>query len=143
SSGTTMIASVFISMRLLAEERQTGTLALLYSSPIHDHEIVIGKFLSGLGFLAILTLLTVYMPLLIFIHGKVSWGHIFGGYLGLMLLGSAALAIGTFGSALARTQVLAAIASGCMVVGMLVAWLIGRVTERPLSEIFTQLALHG
>jgi ABC-2 type transport system permease protein len=143
SSGTTMIGSVFISMRLLAEERQNGTIALLYSSPVRDSEIVVGKFLSALAFLAILTLATLYMPLLIFIHGKISWGHVFAGYLGLLLLGSASLAIGTFGSALARTQVLAAIASGCMLVGMLVAWLIGRVTERPLSEIFTAMALHG
>src|SRR5580765_6230569 len=47
SSGTTMIASVFISMRLLAEERQTGTLQLLYSSPIRDYEIVLGKYFSA------------------------------------------------------------------------------------------------
>ena len=143
SSGTTMIASVFVSMRLLAEERQTGTLALLYSSPVRDGEIIVGKFLSALAFLAILTLSTIYMPMLIMVHGKISWGHVFGGYLGLMLLGAASLAIGTFGSALARTQVLAAIASGCMIVALLVSWLLGRVTERPLSEIFTALALHG
>jgi ABC-2 type transport system permease protein len=143
SSGTTMIASVFISMRLLAEERQTGTLALLYSSPVRDGEIVVGKFLSALSFLALMTLATVYMPLMIFVHGKISWGHVGGGYLGLLLLGSASLAVGTFGSALARTQVLAAIASGCLIVSLLVAWLLGHVTERPLSEIFTALALHG
>jgi ABC-2 type transport system permease protein len=143
SSGTTMISAVFISMRLLAEERQTGTLALLYSSPVRDGEIIAGKFLSALTFLGILTFATLYMPAMIFIHGKISWGHVFGGYLGLMLLGAASLAIGTFGSALARTQVLAAIASGCMVVAMLVTWLLGRVTERPLSDIFTAMALHG
>src|SRR5262249_25757791 len=45
SAGTTMVASVFISMRLLAEERQAGTLNLLYSSPVRDGEIVLGKFL--------------------------------------------------------------------------------------------------
>src|SRR5262249_11683157 len=53
SSGTTMIASIFISMRLVAEERQTGTLALLYSSPVRDGEIIVGKFLSALAFLSI------------------------------------------------------------------------------------------
>jgi ABC-2 type transport system permease protein len=143
SSGTTMIASVFVSMRLLAEERQTGTINLLYSSPIRDGEIVLGKFLSALGFLAILTLASIYMPAMIFIHGKVSWAQIFSGYFGLLLLGSASLAIGTFGSALTKTQVLAAIASGCMIVAMLVTWLLGRVTERPFSEIFTAMALHG
>jgi ABC-2 type transport system permease protein len=83
------------------------------------------------------------MPLMIFWHGKISWGHVGGGYLGLLLLGAASLAVGTFGSALARTQVLAAIASGCLIVSLLVAWLLGHVTERPLSEIFTALALHG
>ena len=55
SSGTTIIASVFISMRLFAEERQTGTLVLLTSSPVHDGEIVLGKFLSALVFLSLLT----------------------------------------------------------------------------------------
>jgi ABC-2 type transport system permease protein len=143
SSGTTMVASVFISMRLLAEERQAGTLALLYSSPVRDGEIILGKFLSALGFMAVLTALTAFMPALIFVNGKVSFGQIAAGYVGLLLLGSASLAIGTFGSALAKNQVLAAIGSGCMVVALLVCWLLARVTERPLTDVFNSLALHG
>jgi len=47
TSGLTMIASVFISMRLVAEERQTGTLVLLTSSPVMDGQIIVGKFLSA------------------------------------------------------------------------------------------------
>ena len=47
TSGITMIGSIFLSMRLIAEERQTGTITLLYSSPIHDAEIVFGKFLAS------------------------------------------------------------------------------------------------
>lgn len=143
SSGTTIIASVFISMRLLAEERQSGTLALLYSSPVKDREIVLGKFLSALAFLSILTLATFFMPLLVMVNGKVSFGHIAAGYLGLLLLGSACLAVGTFGSSLAKNQVLAAIASGCMLVALLVSWLLARVTERPLADVFSAMALHG
>jgi ABC-2 type transport system permease protein len=143
SSGTTIIASVFISMRLLAEERQTGTLVLLTSSPVHDWEIVAGKFLSALIFLMLITAATVFMPLLIFVNGKISFGHMAAGYLGLLLLGSATLAIGTFGSALARTQVLAAIFSGCIVVAMIVCWMLGKVTEPPLTDVFTAMALHG
>jgi ABC-2 type transport system permease protein len=141
SSGTTMIASIFISMRLLAEERQTGTLVLLTSSPVHDWEIVLGKFLSAFVFLAVITLATVYMPALIFVNGKVSFGHMAAGYLGLLLLGAASVAIGTFGSALARTQVLAAIFSGVIVVALVICWLLSRVTERPLTDIFTAMAL--
>lgn len=143
SSGTTMVASIFISMRLLAEERQTGTLALLYSSPVKDAEIVAGKFLSALAFLGLLTALTFFMPLLVLVNGKVSVGHLLAGYAGLLLLGSASLAIGTFGSALAKNQVLAAIISACILVALLVSWLLSSVTERPFSELFTALALHG
>jgi ABC-2 type transport system permease protein len=141
SSGLTMIASVFISMRLLAEERQTGTLVLLTSSPVHDWEIILGKFLSSLAFLAMITVATLYMPALIFVNGKVSFGHMAAGYLGLLLLGSASLAVGTFGSALARTQVLAAIFSGVMMTGLVICWFLGRATERPFSEVFAALAL--
>jgi ABC-2 type transport system permease protein len=141
SSGTTLVASVFISMRLLAEERQAGTLALLYSSPVKDHEIVLGKFLSALAFLTLMTLATVFMPLLVMVHGKLSLGHIAAGYLGLLLLGSASLAIGTFGSALARNQVLAAVLSACMLVALLTCWLLARITEQPLSDVFGALAL--
>jgi ABC-2 type transport system permease protein len=143
SSGTTIIASVFISMRLLAEERQTGTLVLLTSSPVHDWEIVLGKYVSAFIFLALITLATVYMPLLIFVNGKLSFGQLAAGYLGLLLLGSATLAIGTFGSALARTQVLAAIFSGLIVVALIVCWLLGKVTEHPFNDLFVALALHG
>jgi ABC-2 type transport system permease protein len=142
SSGTTMIASVFISMRLFAEEKQTGTLVLLTSSPVRDHEIVLGKFLSAWAFLAIMTLLTAFMPALIMVNGKVSLGHLVVGYVGLLLLGGAALAIGTFGSALARTQVLAAIISGALVVSLIIMWLVARVTEHPINRVFETLAFY-
>ncbi len=142
SRGTTIIASVFISMRLLAEERQTGTLVLLTSSPVHDREIVLGKWLSALAFISILTASTLFMPALIFVNGKVSLGHVASGYLGLFLLGAASLAVGTFGSALARTQVLAAIFSGCIVTALCVCWMLARVTERPFSGVIADLALQ-
>lgn len=143
SSGVIMVASVFISMRLIAEERQTGTVALLYSSPVRDSEIVLGKYLSALAFLALMTMVTLYMPALILVNGKVSWGHVTAGYLGLFLLGSACVAVGVFGSALARTQVLAGIGTGCMIVALLVSWWIAQKMERPLSDVFSTLALHG
>ena len=141
SSGVTMIASVFISMRLLAEERQTGTINLLYSSPVRDGEIVAGKFLSALAFLALLLASTVFMPLLVMVHGKISLGHIAAGYLGLLLLGGASLAIGLLGSALARSQVIAVVVSTCMVASLILSWKLASVTERPFSELFTSLAL--
>jgi ABC-2 type transport system permease protein len=141
SSGVTMTASIFISMRLLAAERETATINLLLSSPVRDVEIVVGKYLSALGFLAVLLLASLYMPTMVLVAGKISWGHVFAGYLGLFLLGAATLAVGTFGSALTRSQILAVILSALMVVGLLVLWWVGRVTDRPLSQIFENLAL--
>lgn len=141
SSGLVMVASVAISMRLLAEERQTGTINLLYSSPIRDGEIVLGKYLSALAFLALLLATTAFMPLLVMVNGKISLGHIAAGYLGLLLLGSATLAIGILGSALARSQVVAVVISACMVVALILMWKLASLTERPFSEIFASLAL--
>jgi ABC-2 type transport system permease protein len=142
SSGTTMIASIFLSMRLLAEEKQTGTLVLLTSSPIRDRDIVLGKYLSGWIFLALITLATAFMPGLIMVHGKISFGHLATGYVGLLLLGGAAMAIGTFGSAIAKTQVIAAIISAGLLVSLIIAWLLARVTEHPLNRIFESLAFY-
>jgi ABC-2 type transport system permease protein len=141
SSGVTMTASVFISMRLLAAERESGTVNLLLSSPVRDFEIVIGKYLAALGFLAILLGASLYMPFMVLVAGKISFGHVFAGYLGLLLLGAASLAVGTFGSAVTRSQILAVILSAVMVVGLLVMWWVGRVTDRPLSTVFENLAL--
>ncbi|HEX6836680.1 MAG TPA: hypothetical protein VF334_08915, partial [Polyangia bacterium] len=73
--------------------------------------------------------------------GKISWGHVLAGYFGLLLLGAAALAVGTFGSAVTRSQILAVILSAVMVVALLVMWWVGRVTDRPLSNVFEHLAL--
>ncbi len=141
SSGTTMIAGVLLTMRLLAEERQSGTMVLLQTAPISEGQVVIGKFLGAFGFLSLITLLTLYMPLLIQINGKVSWAQIGAGYLGLLSLGAAVMAIGTLGSALARNQLLAAVIGGGGVVMMLLGWLTSRITEPPLSDILAYIAL--
>ena len=143
TSGLVIAAAVLISMRLFAEERQTGTLVLLASSPVHDWEIVLGKFLSALIFLTLIVAATVFMPLLIFVNGKISLGHMAAGYICLFLIGAATLAIGTFGSSLARTQVLAVIISACITAGLIVCWMLAKVTEAPLNDMFTALALHG
>ena len=143
ASGSTMFASVFLSMRLLAEEQQTGSLVLLMTSPVRESEIVLGKWISAMLFLLVINLLSVYMPLLIFVNGKVSVGHIVSGYLGLFLLGGAALAIGLLGSSLTRHQVLAVILSGLMLLFMLLAWLGSAVSTPPLDTLFQYLALYN
>jgi ABC-2 type transport system permease protein len=142
ASGTTMVASLVLAMRLLAEERQTGTITLLNTAPVRDAEIVIGKFLSAFSVIIVLTLLSVYMPLLILVNGKVSWGHVAVGYLGLILLDASVIAIGLFASALARSQVVAAIIGAAILVVLLLQWLVARAVEPPLNTFLSHLALH-
>lgn len=140
SSGSTIVCAILLSMRLFAEERQNKTLVLLYSSPLADWEIVLGKYLSAVAFLALFLAATFHIPALVMAYGKVSLGHVAAGYLGLLLLGSATIAIGTFGSSLTSSQVLAAIGTALVVVALIVAHLLARVTEAPFKEVFQGLA---
>jgi ABC-2 type transport system permease protein len=142
ASGTTMIAAIVLSMRLLAEERQLGTITLLNTSPVKDGEIVMGKFVSAFGVVALMTGLTIYMPLLILVNGKVSGGHIAVGYLGLLLLGAASVAIGLFASALARSQVVALILGALIMAPMLLLWALARAVDPPFNGFLSALSLH-
>jgi ABC-2 type transport system permease protein len=142
ASGTTMIAGLVLSMRLLAEERQAGTLVLLNTAPIKDSQIVLGKYLSALIVLSLLTVLTAYMPALVFFKGNVSIGHILVGYLGLLLLGSASIAIGLFGSAIARSQIVAMIVGAAILTPLVLLWAVARAVDPPLNRYLSALALH-
>jgi ABC-2 type transport system permease protein len=115
---------------------------LLNTAPVPDSAIVAGKYLSAYTLVAGFTLMTVYMPLLIFVHGRVSVGHIVVGYLGLLLIGAASTAIGTFGSVLVKSQTIAAVISAVLLVFMLVLWLVARETDPPIREFLTALSLH-
>lgn len=143
TSGTTMIASILLSMRLLAEERQTGTFVLLNTAPVEDSAIVAGKFISAFAFVALLTGMTVYLPLLILVNGKISLGHIAVGYLGLLLLGAASVAIGLFGSALAKSQILAGVIGAGVLGTLILLWAVAAVTDPPLKEFLAFLAIHN
>ena len=141
SSGTTMIAGILLTMRLLAEERQTGVESLLQTAPITESQIILGKFFGAYSFLMLITFSTIYMPCLILINGKVSFGQIFAGYLGLACLGASTIAIGTFGSAIAKNQLFAAILGGGLLVFFLLGWLLGSITDPPVDELFSYIAL--
>jgi len=134
------VAAILLAMRLLAEERQLGTLTLLLTSPVKDHEIVLGKFVSALIFFCGMTALTIYMPLLIFVNGKVSAGHIMGGYLGLVLLGMSTLAIGLFASAVSANQLVAAVAGGAITTAFWVLYWGTPVMDPPIREMVSFLS---
>ncbi len=140
SSGTTMTAAILLSMRLLSEEAHDKTLVLLYTAPVSEWQIAVGKWLSAFCFLCLMLLLSLYMPLLILVHGTINPGHLAAGYAGLLLIGAASTAIGTFASSLTRSQVVAGIAGGAIVVGLLLSWMLARVVDPPFDTIFSYLS---
>jgi ABC-2 type transport system permease protein len=141
SSGTTMVASIFISMRVFAEEKQLGTMVLLETSPVTEVQIVLGKFLGAWLFLCLLLAMSLYMPLLVLVNGKVTLGHLFAGYFGLVLLGAACIAIGVLASSLAKNQVLAAVIAGTTIVALLLSYMLAKKVEGTLGDVVGYLDL--
>jgi ABC-2 type transport system permease protein len=139
--GITTAASILLTMRLVAEERQTGTIVLIDSSPVSSWQLVGGKYLSAMVVLVAMVAATAYMPALVFVNGKVSYGHIFAGYLGVILVVAAVAAVGTFASAVSRSQLVAGFTSVAITVSLIVMWLLAKVADPPLADIFSYLSL--
>ncbi len=103
----TAIFAPAMTMRLLAEERRSGTLELLTTMPLKDEEIVVGKFLGALALMGTAIALTLVYAFTAASLGDLDWGPVFGGYLGLVLLSGAYLAIGLLASSLTGNQIVA------------------------------------
>jgi ABC-2 type transport system permease protein len=142
SSGSVLFGAVLLGMRLIAAEHEHGTFALLATSPVREWQLVLGKYLSALAFLAVMAGLTFYMPLLVMVNGKVSLGHILAGYLGVLLIGGAGLAVVLVCSALAPNQLVAAVTGGAVVVLLLLLWLLSRIASPPVDDLIAYLSIH-
>jgi ABC-2 type transport system permease protein len=119
-----------LTMRLVAEERKLGTLELLWTYPIGDTGIVIGKFLACFGVTSLMLLLTLAHPLLLSGVHALDTGPIFAGYLGLVLLAAACVACGLFISSLTDSQLVAAAATyGLLLLFWVLTWNEAAVSE--------------
>ena len=112
-----------ITMRLLSEEHKSGTIELLFTMPISDLEIVLGKYLAGLGLLVASLLFTLPYALTIIILGEPDIGMMITGYLGLVLMGASYVAVGTFASTISGNQVISFIIAFLII---FVLWLIDK-----------------
>jgi ABC-2 type transport system permease protein len=142
ASGVTAVGALLLSFRLIAEERQNKTFTLLQTSPVSDVAIVAGKFLSAMLMVSLMTALSIYMPLLLLVDGKVSTGHIAVGYLGLWLIGSAATAVGLFASTITRYQVVAVIVGAVILAVMFIFWMVAQATDPPLKDFIAAMSFH-
>jgi ABC-2 type transport system permease protein len=112
-----------ISMRLFAEEKRQGTIELLLTSPVHDTELVIGKWLSAVLMYGALLLVLLADVSFLFVYGNPDWRPFLTGFLGVLLQGACILALGTFISTLTRNQIVAgAIGFGLALVLWILSW---------------------
>ena len=96
-----------LTMGLLAEEKRTGTIELLITMPVTEAQVIVGKFFGVFGLYAVLLALTLPYPISISTLGDLDWGPVWGGYFGLVLQGSAVLAIGLMASSWTNNQLIA------------------------------------
>ena len=141
ASGIPLFCGVLLAFRLLAEERQNNSMVLLNTSPIRDTEIILGKFFAALTFLSLIFVLSLYMPLLIKVNGKVTMLQIFAGYFGMFLLGAASLAIGIFASALTKSQIVAALLGAVFVLVLCMMFPLAKRLDSPMREVLEQVDL--
>src|SRR5271170_3515440 len=118
-----------ITMRLFAEEKRTGTIELLATSPIRDIEVIIGKWLAALILYAVMLGFSAVNFAFLFRYGNPDWRPLAIGFLGLLLQAGGLLAIGTFISTLTRNQIIAGAATfGVCLLLWVLEWVSGYET---------------
>lgn len=101
----TIFAAPAITMRLLSEEQQTGTIELLMTLPVRDVEVVLGKFVAAFIFYVTVVALTLIYPLILFRFGNPDVGPMISSYLGVLLWGASLLGIGILASSMSENQI--------------------------------------
>ena len=130
-----------ITMRLLAEERSQGTLELLLTSPVRDWELVTGKWLGAFVFYVALVATTLVYVVLLALHTSVDYGLIAASYVGMLLVGAAAIALGVLTSSLTRNQIIAYLLSlGVLLVVWYAAFVLAFFTRPPVNLFFDYIS---
>lgn len=117
-----MLITPLLTMRLLSEEKRSGTIELLLSYPLTDLSVVLGKYLAALAMLALILTPTLAQVAILAWLGPVHWPSVAAGYLGLILEGAGFLALGLLASALTENQIVSAVAAFA---GLLFLWVLG------------------
>jgi ABC-2 type transport system permease protein len=149
--GLAFLVVPVITMRLISEEKRSGTLEMLITLPVKDSDVILGKYLGALGMLLVLVLATAIYPLVMFKWpwnlGPLDTGPVFAGYFGLILFCAAATAIGLLLSSLTESQAIAFFLTvfvllGLWLTGMLARWL-GGAAGNVLNFIAFDARLSG
>ncbi len=136
------IITTVLTMRLLAEERRSGTIESLMTAPVSEAQVVVGKYLSALLFYLVLWLPSLAYVAIVARSSSVDWGPIASGYLGLFGIGALYMAVGIFASSLSKSQILAALLTLVLTVLLFsLGFLEGMVNDPNQQQVLSYLNL--
>ncbi len=131
-----------LTMRLLAEEKSTGTIELLMTFPITDTQVVLGKFLATLAVYGLMLITTLGNVVILKAFGSTEWGPLLTAYLGLLLFGAAVISIGMLSSSLTRSQIVAAVLGIGLLLLLWIMGGIGGLINPRIGAFFTYLSVN-
>ncbi|SVC78337.1 uncharacterized protein METZ01_LOCUS331191, partial [marine metagenome] len=112
-----------LTMRLFAEEKKSGTMELLMTSPVTTVQVLLGKFFACLSLYTLIVALTLVYCLILEAYGEPDWGPIWSAYLGYILLGATFVSVGVLASSLTENQIVAVLlAFGALLLLWLIDW---------------------
>jgi ABC-2 type transport system permease protein len=130
-----------ITMRSFSEEKKSGTMELLLTSPLTNWQVILGKFLATFTLYFVMVIVTALFMVFLFIWGNPNLGPILISYLGILLMGMVLIAVGNFISSLTENQIVAAV--GTFGASMLL-WVIGFAGDfagKVFGELFKYLSI--
>lgn len=137
-----LFVTPMLTMRLISEERRSGTIEVLMTAPVSETQVVLGKFFGALCFYVFLWLPTLAYVFILARHIDVDWGPIASGYLGIVGIGCVFLAVGLFASSFSRSQLVAAFLGFMFLMLLFTFGLLESLVNDPaLKEVFGYLDL--
>ena len=132
-----------LSMRLFAEEKKSGTIELMFTYPVKDIQMVLGKWLASITILFVMLALTVPGVFMAFkFAGSWEWGPVLAGYLGMFLMGVSFLSLGILISAVSENQIVALIISyGALLGFWFIGWAIDPNSGKKIADVLTEFSI--
>ncbi|HEX2464709.1 MAG TPA: ABC transporter permease [Thermoanaerobaculia bacterium] len=129
-------------MRLLSEERRSGSLEILMTAPVTETQVVVGKYLAALTFYLVLWAPTVLYAVIVASYSKLDWGPLASAYLGVLGIGALFLSVGLFASGISRNQIVAALVGFALVFALFILGLLEfLVNDQSLRQVLSYLNL--
>ena len=130
-----------VTMRTYSEEKRSGTIELLLTSPLSNLQIILGKFLGAMALYGLMLAVTLVHIGILFIYGEPEWLPVVTGYLGLLLLGGCFVSVGLLISSMTKNQVVSGMATFAV---FLMLWVINWMADSsgPVTrEVLTYLSV--